>query len=936
MFRRCVLIIEDEQKIQAALQETFRLVPQIEELTIISQLSLSFFHWMRRDPWATMEDWLEQGETRKRTIEHALSSLNVQLDTHVLVEVTTDSVIQIVREANADLLITSPLSYTTAPHLLSWLETVIEATHIPLVTLNFESTRALPRAESSKHWLCVLQKPLENNPLLLQFLRAQTTDDLRVTFLTFQPYIRAYTTEEIHSLARLLGVHAQVDVHNREVSLLDRLETVDTLVQSFESDLIIVSLTDVTNSIWRLPLLSHHALKSVRVPVAFLPSQAIPQTENQERSLSTPDIVWKASGTLSLYVEEESLLKLGGKVYSGDLFVSIGTSDPQEVRIQEGYGQLEYTGSKTDQMHIIGLHIEYPEPGSEGTQFDTTLRIVHPGDRCVVLFDTRISADAMRALHTSIQSSNGLLLGVRMQRRSSLKEERKRLHQQGLQWLVDAGQILEDGHPSDLPSSTESLRLLRTALRLRSQGIRVIGCIVQKVQHIDSQDIVFIEESDVLNQNLEEILHTASHVNAWPTAIPTLKEQLDTLTQAPLIEGNHIQPIFSNRLARKHLLDLFEHAQERIHIQVYIIHDDEVTQTFERTLYRAANKGIQIRLLVDSLYSLHGSFGFQNKWLQRVSRCKNIEVRVFRPIDRFPDLEALKQRDHRKFCIVDGTKSVVTGRNFALSYYKDFDEVIVTPRTPEQELPWLDAGIRIQGPIVDSIEQSFLNSWVQAGGNTFEVYSNPTFEQNVACRFVQHEGLRDTYTLDAQLALIRNAQSQLTIVNAFPLQREVLHALIQAVRRGVHVQILMGYVRPLYGENQAFPGNPMRLLATQVILSRIDQLVAAGGKAFAYAMEPLLHWDADLKRVHPYVHAKMMTCDGRYTALGSANFDITGGFWESEALLLLEDVEQTKQIDAQIEHWLKSSKPLTTFDPNWQRDANVREWLDRVWPSIIA
>ena len=39
--------------------------------------------------------------------------------------------------------------------------------------------------------------------------------------------------------------------------------------------------------------------------------------------------------------------------------------------------------------------------------------------------------------------------------------------------------------------------------------------------------------------------------------------------------------------------------------------------------------------------------------------------------------------------------------------------------------------------------------------------------------------------------------------------------------------------------------------------------------------------------VHSHVHAKVMSADGRVCAGGSANLDITAGYWESELVLLV-------------------------------------------------
>ena len=43
--------------------------------------------------------------------------------------------------------------------------------------------------------------------------------------------------------------------------------------------------------------------------------------------------------------------------------------------------------------------------------------------------------------------------------------------------------------------------------------------------------------------------------------------------------------------------------------------------------------------------------------------------------------------------------------------------------------------------------------------------------------------------------------------------------------------------------------------------------------------------------VRPYVHAKLVSVDGRVTSIGSANLDATASFWESEANIVVQDTE---------------------------------------------
>ena len=83
----------------------------------------------------------------------------------------------------------------------------------------------------------------------------------------------------------------------------------------------------------------------------------------------------------------------------------------------------------------------------------------------------------------------------------------------------------------------------------------------------------------------------------------------------------------------------------------------------------AGARGVTVRVLVDSLHGLHGSFGLRNPLLERLSARPGVDLRVSKPITRPPSLEELKQRDHRKLVIVDGELALLGGRNLSHEYY---------------------------------------------------------------------------------------------------------------------------------------------------------------------------------------------------------------------------------------------------------------------------
>ena len=112
---------------------------------------------------------------------------------------------------------------------------------------------------------------------------------------------------------------------------------------------------------------------------------------------------------------------------------------------------------------------------------------------------------------------------------------------------------------------------------------------------------------------------------------------------------------------------------------------------------------------------------------------------------------------------------------------------------------------------------------------------------------------------------------------------------MRACRRGVEVEYLVGNPRPYHGEHRFFEGWLARALATKIVFGRLDDLAAAGAKVYEAGYPRSEGWSEEIEALYPHVHAKLAICDGRRLLIGSANVDITAGYWEHEASLLIED-----------------------------------------------
>ena len=87
--------------------------------------------------------------------------------------------------------------------------------------------------------------------------------------------------------------------------------------------------------------------------------------------------------------------------------------------------------------------------------------------------------------------------------------------------------------------------------------------------------------------------------------------------------------------------------------------------------------------------------------------------------------------------------------------------------------------------------------------------------------------------------------------------------------------------------------------------------------------------------VRPYVHAKLVTADGRIASVGSANLDATASYWEREANVVIEDPAVVGELEGRLEAMIATSHPLDLGSEAWAREATKRDLVARLWPEAF-
>lgn len=157
-------------------------------------------------------------------------------------------------------------------------------------------------------------------------------------------------------------------------------------------------------------------------------------------------------------------------------------------------------------------------------------------------------------------------------------------------------------------------------------------------------------DRQVPQDGFEEIFH---HENALLQNIPS----------SPITSNNETTVYADGVQAFEAMLDSIANAKHHIHLEFYIIRDDELGTRFERLLIRKAQEGIQVRLIYDGI----GSRRLGKAFLKRLQHA-GVEIGCFFPLlTTFFD-KRVNYRNHRKIAVIDGQIGFFGGLNIGDEY----------------------------------------------------------------------------------------------------------------------------------------------------------------------------------------------------------------------------------------------------------------------------
>ena len=135
------------------------------------------------------------------------------------------------------------------------------------------------------------------------------------------------------------------------------------------------------------------------------------------------------------------------------------------------------------------------------------------------------------------------------------------------------------------------------------------------------------------------------------------------LGNSPISFGTETKVLTNGEETFRHILEELQKAVHHIHLEYYIVRDDEIGKKIKSVLIQKAREGVKVRFLYDAV----GSWKLSKQYINEL-RKEGIEMVLFGPV-RLPVLNSkFNFRNHRKIIVIDGSVGFVGGLNIGDEY----------------------------------------------------------------------------------------------------------------------------------------------------------------------------------------------------------------------------------------------------------------------------
>lgn len=373
-------------------------------------------------------------------------------------------------------------------------------------------------------------------------------------------------------------------------------------------------------------------------------------------------------------------------------------------------------------------------------------------------------------------------------------------------------------------------------------------------------------------------------------------------------DNNRVTLLMSGQEKFDDMFRAIRQARSSIHLEYFNFRNDSIASLLFDILREKRREGVEVRAMFDGFGNDSNNQPLKKRHLKAL-REDSIDIVEYSPI-RFPWVNHIYGRDHRKIVVIDGRIAYTGGMNVADYYIKG----------TEQVGEWRDMHCRIEGDAVNELQRIFMRIWNRTTGENvsgMKYYNGGTLTNFSGLKpdttatsgykmigIINREpGVTPKIMRTFYLNAIRQAKDSIHIINPyFTLIPSVTRALTQALRRGVKVEIMLS-------SKSDIPLTP------DCALYQAHKLMKRGAKVWLY--KPGFH------------HSKIMMVDGLYCTVGSTNLDARSLKCDFEENAVIIDRNTTRELDEMFardkqKSFLLTEQSWNEFRTGWQK---FRGWF---------
>ncbi len=373
--------------------------------------------------------------------------------------------------------------------------------------------------------------------------------------------------------------------------------------------------------------------------------------------------------------------------------------------------------------------------------------------------------------------------------------------------------------------------------------------------------------------NRDEFRSADDDTDPVPLHLRCMRRLGDEVSQFPLLAGNRITPLSGGDQAYPAMLQAIREAQHTVALGSYIFDNDAIGREFVAALDDARARGVEIRVLIDSIGAR-----YSRPTIRRPLRKAGIRVGLFMSDMLGLRLPYANLRSHRKVLVIDGNLAFTGGMNIRAGFMTAYSG----------GEPAHDAHFRVEGPAVAQLMTVFAHDWEfttrESLQNSLWFPATRAYTGGVPVRVVASGPDRNIgRTHDMLLGALSVAQHHIRLQTPYFLPDVTLiSALTIAARRGVVVDVVI-------------PGSNNLKLVDYAMTAQLDQLLEKGVRIWRVQGE--------------FDHAKLLTLDSAWSYVGSSNLDSRSLRLNFELDLEVHDVALAQWIEQRIDAAIERAQP---------------------------